>query len=243
MERVASDPLDHAHGNQRGFARSALQIEWPRAEESKMTATAMEPKRWFCLFRTDAGPMAVSVESVTEVLETDTLVPLAWSPPQVVGLCSYHRDVIPVVVLGPLARGAHDNVSGERDQAPARDPAGEKAGTHDQSRSLVLILKTEHGAWGIRVDSESTTISRESPEYHSPRMLASGAALIGIVQLAGTCYEIIDAEATWRGLRSVVSRWTGLKSESNPSSPLPSESEPIPAGPGTAGEHRRSCAY
>jgi hypothetical protein len=100
-----------------------------------------------------------------------------------------------------------------------------------------LILRTEHGAWGIRVDSEHTIMSRESAEYHSPRMYANGPVLIGIVRLAGTCYGILDAEATWRGIRSAVGRWSGLISESNPSSPLPSGEEPISAGPGASEEH------
>ena len=57
-------------------------------------------------------------------------------------------------------------------------------------------------------------MSRESPEYHPPRISANGPVLIGIVRLEGTCYGILDAEATWRGLRSAVGRWSGLISES-----------------------------
>ena len=51
---------------------------------------------------------------------TDTLVRLAWSPPQVIGMCSYHREVIPVVVLDSLPRrrrGALERAtSGSRDR-------------------------------------------------------------------------------------------------------------------------------
>ena len=95
-------------------------------EQSRTTRTTIEPKQWFCLFRGDAGPMAVSVESVAEVLETDTLVRLAWSPPQVVGMCSYHREVVPVVVLGPLPPGVGEDLLRGQDPAIATDPAGRR---------------------------------------------------------------------------------------------------------------------
>jgi chemotaxis signal transduction protein len=237
-EPGARDLPENDHGNRCGLVRPAGGIERLRDERSTTTPTTIGPKQWFCLFRGDAGPMAISVESVAEVLETDTLVRLAWSPPQVVGMCPYHRDVVPVVKLGPLPRD--DELLRGRDPTVAIDTAGEIFGTDERNRCVVLILKTEHGAWGIRVESENTIMSRESPECHSPRMDANGPVLIGIVRLAGTCYGIVDAEATWRGLRSAVGRWSGLISESNPSSPLPSGEEPIPAGTGTRGEHREA---
>ena len=82
-------------------------------EQSTATPTPIGPKQWFCLFRGDAGPMAVPVESVAEVLERVTLVPLAWSRPQVVGMCSYHREVVPVVksALFPMKSGKKSRAS------------------------------------------------------------------------------------------------------------------------------------
>ena len=56
----------------------------------------------FCLFHGDSGAMAVAVKSVAAVLETESLVPLVWRPPPVVGICAYHRDVVPVISLGGL---------------------------------------------------------------------------------------------------------------------------------------------
>jgi len=180
--------------------------------------------------------MAVSVESVAGVLETDTLVRLPWSPPRVVGMCSYHRDVVPVVVLGHLQDGDGHGFSKEPDLAAATDAVGERPGIDDRARRVVLVLKTEHGAWGIWVEPENTVISQASPEYDAPRADARGPALIGSVRLAGTCHGILDAEATWRGLRSRVSRWSGLMNEQNPSSPLPSGEETARAGAGVAVE-------
>jgi chemotaxis signal transduction protein len=240
MARGAQDRLEHENGEKRALARSAGGLEWLRDEQSTPTPTVIGPKQWFCFFRGDAGPMAISVESVAEVLQTNTLIRLAWSPPQVVGMCSYHREVVPVVKLGPLPRDVGEEVLTGPDQSVAIDTDGEMVSIDEPTRCVVLILKSEHGAWGIRVDSENTIMSRESPECHLPRMYANGPVLIGIVRLAGTCYGIVDAEATWRGLRSAICEWSGLISESNPSSPLPSGEEPIPADPGAIGERREA---
>jgi len=237
IETGAGDLLDREHGKRRGLGKSVGAIEWLRDEQSRTTRSTIGPKQWFCLFRGDAGPMAVAVESVAEVLETDTLVRLAWSPPQVAGMRSYHREVVPVVKLGPFPSDIGEDGLRGQDQAVVTETAGEKIGIDERTGCVVLILKTEHGAWGIRVDSQNTIMSRECPEYHSPRMYANGPVLIGIVRLAGTCYGILDAEATWCGLRSAVGAWCGRISESNPSSPLPSGEEPIPAGPGASGQH------
>jgi chemotaxis signal transduction protein len=195
-------------------------------------------EQWFCLFRGDTVPLGVSMESVAEVLQTDSLVRLPWSPPQVVGMCSYHREVVPVVTLGDLSREVskyHVEERDERDQAGANGSPRTNGAIEDRTGCVVLILKTEHGAWGLRVDSANTIMSRESPEFDAPQMNASGAVLVGSVCRAGTCYGIIDAEATWRGLRSSVGRWLALTGEILPSSLMPSGEEPIQAGPGARG--------
>jgi chemotaxis signal transduction protein len=214
-----------------------MEIERRRDEPSTTTRTTIGPKQWFFLFRGDAGPMAISVESVAEVFETDTLVPLPWNPPQVIGMCSYHREVVPVVTLGPLPRDDGEEPKMGQDLTIPIDAARDMIGSTERKGCVVLILKTEHGAWGIRVGAGNTIMSRESSECHSPRMYAHGPVLIGIIRLEGICYEIIDAEATWRGLRSAVVRWSGFISELNPSSPLPSGEESIPAGPSVSAEH------
>jgi chemotaxis signal transduction protein len=198
--------------------------------------TVAMPMPWFCLFHGDSGPTAVCVDAVAEVLETHTLVRLAWSPPHVVGICSYHREVVPVVVLGPISRDGPENRGAGPHQPIASCSAGEKAGPNERMRCVVLVLKTEHGAWGLRVKSENTIMSCESPEYHAPRMNGHGAVLIGTIERAGICYVILDAEATWRGLRSAVGRWSGLIGESNPSCHLPAGEQPIPASMGAIGE-------
>jgi chemotaxis signal transduction protein len=236
IEPGARDLLANEQGHRCGRGMSAGGVEWLRDEQRGTPENRIGPKQWFCLFHADAGPMAVSVDSVAEVLETDTLVRLAWSPPRVIGMCSYHREVVPVVVLGPVPTGPGDDSEREPAQAAATDPVLEKPGIGDRPRCVVLILRTEQGVWGIRVDSENTMMSRESPEYHSPRDYASGPVLIGIIRLEGTCYRILDAEATWHGLRSALGQWSGLISESKSPSPPPSGEERIRAGGGVSWE-------
>jgi chemotaxis signal transduction protein len=212
-------------------------MEWSVDNLPRTPGSMTAPKQWFCLFRGDTGPMGVAVQSVAEVLETDTLVQLPWSPPQVVGMCSFHREVIPIVVFAPPARDFSAEITGGPAQAIPHSSAGEKAVTVPPPGCVVLILKSEHGAWGLRVDSESTIISQESPRYHAPRMNANGPVVVGTVERAGTCHEILDVEATWSALRYSIGRWSGLISDSNPSSPLRSQENPGPAVPGSSEEH------
>jgi chemotaxis signal transduction protein len=211
-------------------------IDRQRDEVSATARATNGQNRWFCFFRGDAGPMAVAVESVAGVLETDTFVRLPWSPPGVVGMCSYHGEVVPVVVLDlPENHGRDGHKKGlESDAAPDHIPA--KPGIDCAARCVVLVLKTAHGAWGIRIEAEKTFMGHETPEYITTPRVSDGSVVIGSVGLAGTCYRILDAEATWRGLRSGIAGWSGLASEpSSPASP-PSEAETVRAGPGRAGE-------
>ena len=173
----------------------------------------MRQEQWYCLFRGDAGPMAVPAEAVAEVLESGSLVRLAWSPPQVVGLCPYHRDVIPVVRLAPPPRSlAADPASGP-DPTTMGEASGEEPDVDDRTRCVLLILKTEHGAWGIQGESVWTIMSRECPESHPPRADGTGPVLVGTLPHAGIRYGILDAEATWLGLRCAISRWYGFIGE------------------------------
>jgi chemotaxis signal transduction protein len=175
----------------------------------------MRQERWFCLFHGDAGPMAVPAESVAEVLDTDRLVRLAWSPPQVAGLCPFHREVVPVVRLAASPRGGGTDPSSEPDPS-----AGERHDVDDQARCILLILRTEHGAWGIRSDAAGTIMSRECPEYQPPQADGEGPVQVGTILREGTRYGVLDAEATWLGLRSAIGRWYGTIGEPEISLPI-----------------------
>jgi chemotaxis signal transduction protein len=188
----------------------------------------MGQEQWFCLFRGDAGPMAVSAESVAEVIETESLVQLAWSPPQVVGLCPYHRDVVPVIRLAPWSQSAGADPASEPDRASEPATSGEEHDVEDRKRWVLLILKTTHGAWGIPGESVWTIMSREDPESLPPQTGENGPVLVGIIPHAGTRYGILDAEATWLGLRCAISRWYGFIGEPELSPPSAAGEEPRP---------------
>jgi purine-binding chemotaxis protein CheW len=228
--------LRDEHGRRCVSAQSEAEVERSRGDQAKIDRPTIEPKQWFCFFRCDAGPLAVAVESVAGVLETDTLVRLPWSPPQIVGMCSCRRDVVPVVFLGPPKNGSGDLRCDRPDRAAAIDTIRQKSGLDGRARTVVLVLKTGHGAWGICVEPETTVLRQESPEILAPRMDATGPVVIGSVGFAETRFGILDAEATWRGLRSSVARWSGLMSESDPSSSPRRAEEPSRADARVAAE-------
>jgi chemotaxis signal transduction protein len=230
--RGGEELLGGNEGMVRHPATETAKFDYRRQGRSIPPHATSEPTTWFCLFRCAAGPIAISLESVAEVLETDRVVRLAWSPPQVIGLCTYHQEVVPVVRLEPPPQSDLDHIQADHNPEASAERSKEKTGLGDASRYVVLMMKSEHGAWGIRVDSQSTLMSREIPEYHAPEMCAHGPVLIGNVRRAETCYRILDAEATWRGLRSVLVRWSGLISEFSDSSSRHSTEHPISAGSG-----------
>jgi len=197
----------------------------------------MEQEKSFCLFHGDAGPTAVSVESVAAVLETESLVRLVWSPPQVVGLCPYHREVVPVISMGPTASGAGTdrNVGVDSRSEAWAGTSGAEDGREEKTRCVVLILRTEHDAWGLRIDPAGTLISKECPDFHPPRLDEHGSVVIGALTHEETRYEIIDAAATWRGLRCAVARWYGLINEPSFYSALAVGEKTQEAGTGTTG--------
>jgi chemotaxis signal transduction protein len=173
----------------------------------------MMHERWFCLLRGDAGPMAVPAESVAEVLDIDRMVRLAWSPPQVAGLCPYRREVIPVVRLASSPRDAAMGSPAEPNPPTEIHPSGEGQDVDDHARCILLILKAGRVAWGIRSDPVWTSMSRESPEYHPPRTDSDGPVLVGTILHEGTRYGVLDTEATWQVLRSAIGRWYGFIGE------------------------------
>src|SRR5262245_52060706 len=121
----------------------------------------MGQEQGYCLFRSDAGPMAVPAEAVAEALEAERLVRSASTPSRVDGLCPCRRDVIPVVRLAPLPLGMGADGPIGQDRTALVDAAGEEHDVDDRTRCILLILKTVHGTWGIQGDSVWTILSRE----------------------------------------------------------------------------------
>ena len=156
----------------------------------------------FCLMQCDSRPLAVAVENVAQVLELDGLVSLSLCPPQIAGLCPYHRQVVPVAAL-----------DGDRAAELPRAQKGRAAGK--PTRETVLVLQSEQGIWGLRIDPGGTVITAARPSRHEPVRGADGAVTVGLIRHEGTDHALLDAAETWRGLASWSS--TGIsRSASRP---------------------------
>jgi chemotaxis signal transduction protein len=144
-------------------------------------------RAWF-LFRGEAGTYAVALESVVEVVEVDGLVSLPHSPPQVLGLCTLRRELIPVVAPDVCVWSANTG----------------------PSRITVVILKTSRGRWGFRVSPGGTMVVREEMEEVAALESARDGSDLGIagkVRWDGQVYAVIDPDATWNRIRERVEAW------------------------------------
>ena len=162
----------------------------------------------FCLFISDSLPCGVPVANLAEIVEVDALVRISLCPDRVVGLCPYHRQVVPVVTLG--TRGVRSEASPVDSRTKGKAP-----------REAVLILQTENGLWGVLIDREGTVITSERPNACEPRMLHDGIVTVGTIHHGKEDHAVLDAESTWRGLREVVTNWFERINESVPPARLP----------------------
>lgn len=143
----------------------------------------------------------MAVNDVAEIVEIEALVRMALCPPQVVGLCPYHREIVPVVVLtngfSPTAAGTVERRRSDR-----------------RARRVVLILRSNQDSWGIEVDREGTSITTHRPSRHEPKAGRDGVVTVGFIHHSEKDHALIDAEATWRGLRDAVVGWYARINES-----------------------------
>jgi chemotaxis signal transduction protein len=145
----------------------------------------------FCLFHCKSRNYAVTVDHVAAVLDPPALVRVGLCPAVILGFCQFRRDAIPVVEFateteGPGSRGT------ERERALV---------SPGQS---VLIVQAARGAWGLRVDRSRTRIAHQRPSRHEPKTADGGAVVIGVIRNGAIEYSLLDVEATWQGLRSMV---------------------------------------
>ena len=105
---------------------------------------AAEPA--FCLFVSDSLRFGVPVAVVAEIVKVDALVRISLCPDRIVGLCPYHREVVPVVTLG--TRGVRSEGSPVDSRTKGKAP-----------HEAVLILQTDNGLWGVLIDREGTVIT------------------------------------------------------------------------------------
>ncbi|WP_406694945.1 chemotaxis protein CheW [Singulisphaera sp. Ch08] len=150
------------------------------------TSAPLQPPPW-CLFRSDSRPFAVGLEAVAEVVQADRLIRLAHCPPQILGLCTVRRDIVPVLSLSPDASDV------------ALDP---------ETPVVVLVLRSDQGMWGIRIDREGTAVSDGvlvAPFQGEPT--TGGAEVVGSVQRGDLAHAVIDPDRTWWNVRASVDAW------------------------------------
>jgi purine-binding chemotaxis protein CheW len=147
------------------------------------TLEATAAQSW-CLVRIDTQPFAVALNAVAEIVETEALVRLPLCSSQVLGLCTYRRELVPVIDLSKRPTTAPGLVEG---------------------RFVVLILRGEHGMWGIKID-RGVMVVADVP-LDPPGRLPAGIdrpVIIGSVTRNDASHSVIDVEATWRIVRETI---------------------------------------
>ncbi|CAN5819484.1 hypothetical protein BH23PLA1_BH23PLA1_44270 [soil metagenome] len=140
-----------------------------------------------CLFQARSRPFAVDLEVVDGVVELDGLVAIPLCPPEVLGLSTYHREVVPVV----------------RIEAP-----GFENDEVIEGKLVALILKGRQGSWGLRIDRDNVAVVDAPAEVLVETPLEPAWPTIsGRWERGGTSFEILDPERSWRGLRDRIEHW------------------------------------
>jgi purine-binding chemotaxis protein CheW len=129
----------------------------------------------------------VALHTVAEVVEAEELVRLPLCSPRVLGLCTYRRDLIPVIGL-------------------LENPATTES--KREGRPLVLLLRSDHGIWGIQIDRGGTVVVEGPLDERDTRPLGSGAIVfIGSITRGESVSNVIDPEGTWRNIRGQIECW------------------------------------
>jgi len=145
--------------------------------------------RLWCLFRSESARFAVPLEAVVEIVAIDSLVALPLGPPCLLGLCTFRREVIPVVRL-------------RRDSLAERESPATK--------SAILVLRTEKGSWAFKIERDGVVVSEGTTDLDStPRSdglsLSSGLS----ISRGEAVYAAVDPEAAWIQVRACVARGYG----------------------------------
>jgi chemotaxis signal transduction protein len=148
----------------------------------------------YCLFERGSHAYAVSLRDVAELVEVDALVRMGLCPPWILGLCPYHREVVPVITFA-----AEKGTSGLAGADPVEGG--------NLAVETVLIMQTSQGAWGVAIDRDGTVITTERPSRHEPRPGDGELVTTGVLRQKDKEYQLIDADATWHGLRRAIVGW------------------------------------
>jgi purine-binding chemotaxis protein CheW len=145
------------------------------------------PHAW-CLFRSQSARLAIPLDRVGEVVAVDRLVPVPLSPPELLGLCTIRREVIPVVRLNC-----------DDGQATAQ---ATRAAT-------VLTVRTEqHRLWGIGIHRDGITVFDETiTEEGTPAARSWDDDASNTIRRGDELYTILHPDQTWAAVRGTVERW------------------------------------
>ncbi|HEV3164828.1 MAG TPA: chemotaxis protein CheW [Isosphaeraceae bacterium] len=153
----------------------------------------------WCLFSSLGQAYAVRLESVSEIISVDRLIQLPLAPPELIGLCTIRRDIVPVV---GLVDGRPAVVSGM------------------QGMNALLVLQAEQGIWGIAINREGVAVVEATPEVQELALLPAGPTgtitSAGSIRKGDTAHAIINPEKAWSSVRASVERWYGLIAKAVP---------------------------
>lgn len=151
---------------------------------------AVDPRRChaWCLFRSRSQHFAVRVDCVSEIVPLDRLVRLPYGPPELLGLCSVRRDVIPVFDAGDSSATAGQDL---------------------QPVNSALILQAEQGAWGLGIHREGIVVDdpRTQDDESDSDEIVAPIEPVDELRRGDTTYTVIHPEKVWIKLRASVERW------------------------------------
>jgi purine-binding chemotaxis protein CheW len=160
----------------------------------------------WCLIRINGRPLAVALHAVAEIVEAEELVRLPLCSPRVLGLCTYRRDLVPVIDLSHPPDASASGLGFGFGFGPGSGP-GPGSGSVE-GRPVVLLLRSEHGTWGIQIDRGGAIVAEGAlDDRNTASEEPGGVILIGSIIRGDTAYAVIDAEATWRNVRDAIERW------------------------------------
>ncbi|HEV3164937.1 MAG TPA: chemotaxis protein CheW [Isosphaeraceae bacterium] len=154
------------------------------------------PKAW-CLFRSQSRALAVSLERVCEIVAIDRLVRVPLSPPELLGLCTVRREVIPVLRM---------------DSEPSQGNA------QTQRLNAVLVLRTSHQrSWGIAINRDGITVHDETVKEEDGKELEPETTIPpDVIRRGEDIYTVVHPENTWNGVRAAVESWYRISCPQEP---------------------------
>jgi purine-binding chemotaxis protein CheW len=146
-----------------------------------MEQISSSSSRGWCLFASGGHPYAVDLAVVLEVVDVEDLIPVPIAPPEVIGLCTVRRDVVPVV-----------------------DPFGPNSTRPSESASglVVLVMRTEQGVWGWHIDRDGAAVTETASAVDGS--IARGDRLHAVVDAESTWRVVRERVEEWYSAAAVA---------------------------------------